>query len=202
MKRRPAFLMGAVLGICFLVLAVIADLFIGMKKPHYFAFLITPVASPRPPSLSPTATQFSPETSSTASTGAAPETILTQAQQLLISGQPEKVAGLLQPVMDTWNSPDDLAAANKNLGQAEMDMGHPKLAAAYFEKLFIYQPTADNLFLMAVAYDAGGENKKALDKYLLLAALDNAEGQFNREYVHMRIQNLGWVLGTRTPQSP
>src|SRR5574337_1789289 len=96
---------------------------------------------------------------------------LALAERYLAESQPEKVIELLLARLDQLTRLDDLARAYDDLGQAEMQLGHFQLAAGYFEKLYAYQPTAENLFRLATAYDLGGDLERALAKYLALMEL-------------------------------
>jgi hypothetical protein len=126
---------------------------------------------------------------------------LALAERYLAESQPEKVIELLLARLDQLTRPDDLARAYDYLGQAEMQLGHFQLAAGYFEKLYAYQPTAENLFMLATAYDLGGDLERALEKYLALLGLGDTVPPDMRATVEQRIQDLRDVLGTPTPAS-
>ncbi len=126
---------------------------------------------------------------------------LALAERYLAEARPEKVIELLLARLDQLTKPDDLARAYDYLGQAEMQLGHFQLAAGYFEKLYAYQPTAENLFMLATAYDLGGDLERALDKYLALMEMGETVLPDMRATVEQRIQDLRDVLGTPTPTS-
>jgi tetratricopeptide (TPR) repeat protein len=124
---------------------------------------------------------------------------LAQAESYLEQGRPEMVHDLLWPSMEQWTSDEDKARGYFLLGMAEMDMGHPQLAAPYFERLFQYDPSPENLLYLAVAYDAGGNIGQALDTYKRLAAWDPSGEEIDIELVNQRIQDISLALGTPAP---
>ena len=128
---------------------------------------------------------------------------LDEAESALNSGQPEKVRDLLFPTIGNWISNDDRIRGYRLLGEAELAQGHPQLAAPYFEKLYFYQPTPENLLLLATIYDAGGDIRKALIKYQELARWENLPPEIDSEFIHARVQHISLALGTPAPtQTP
>lgn len=126
---------------------------------------------------------------------------LALAERYLAESQPEKVIDLLLARLDQITDSSDLARAYDYLGQAEMQLGHFQLAAGYFEKLYAEQPTAEHLFVLARAYDLGGDLERALEKYLALMELGDTVPPDMRATAEQRIQDLRDVLGTPTPAS-
>ena len=131
---------------------------------------------------------------------------LDDAEAALDSGQPERVRELLYPMIETWSSNDDRIHGYKLLGEAELAQGHPQLAVPYFEKLYFYQPSAENLFYLATTYDTGGDIRNALAKYQDLTNWDDLPSEIDIELINMRIYDLSRALGTPmptyTPTSP
>jgi tetratricopeptide (TPR) repeat protein len=122
--------------------------------------------------------------------------LLDEAEAALSSGHPEKVRELLYPMIESWTSNDDLIRGYRLLGEAELAQGHPQLAVPYFEKLYFYEPTAENLFMLATVYDAGGDIRNALEKYQELARWEDLPPEVDIELLNFRIQNISHALGT------
>jgi tetratricopeptide (TPR) repeat protein len=148
----------------------------------------TPVTQPINIFQTPESTQISTQTS-----------VLDEAQAALNSGQPEKVRGLLYPMIESWSSNNDRIRGYRLLGEAELSQGHAQLAVPYFEKLYFYEPTAENLFFLATIYDTGGDIKHALTSYQELAKWENLPEDIDIEFVNMRIDDISRALGTPVP---
>ena len=125
--------------------------------------------------------------------------LLYEAELALNSGRPERVRDLLYPVIGSWSSNDDLIRGYRLLGEAELAQGHAQLAVPYFEKLYFYEPTAENLFLLATVYDAGGDIKNALAKYQELAKWESLPPELDIEFINRRIYDISRALGTPMP---
>ncbi len=125
--------------------------------------------------------------------------LLEDAEAALNSGQPEKVKDLLYPTIENWTSNDDRIQGYKLLGEAELAQGHAQLAAPYFEKLYFYEPSAENLFFLATTYDSGGDIKTALTKYQELANWEDLPQGIDIEFINMRIYDISRALGTPVP---
>jgi len=125
--------------------------------------------------------------------------LLDAAESALNLGQPEKVRELLYPTIEGWTSNDDKIRGYRLLGEAELAQGHAQLAGPYFERLCFYGPTAENLFLLATAYDAGGNIKNALAKYQELSKWENPPPELDIEFINMRIYDISRALGTPVP---
>lgn len=151
----------------------------------------------------PTAFATSPYQASTQKPISAQTVSMDAAESALNSGQPEKVRELLYPMIENWESNNDRIRGYKLLGEAELAQGHAQLAVPYFEKLYFYQPTAENLFTLAAVYDAGGDIKNALSKYQELAKWENIPQEIDIELIKMRIDHISRALGTPAPtQTP
>jgi len=120
---------------------------------------------------------------------------------LNVKNEPQKVLDLLLPQLDQLTDSSDLARAYALVGKAEFQLGRFQLAAVYFEKLYGLQPTAENLFSLATAYDLGGDLRHALEKYQALAEWQGAEADLDyyKDVAQERIGFITDVLGTPTP---
>jgi hypothetical protein len=127
------------------------------------------------------------------------EELLAQAEAEIFTDEPEKVKNLLLPVIENWASSSDKARGYKLLGDAEVAQGHPQLAVPYYEEVYFYEPTPDNLFTIAFTEDMGGDLCNALKHYQELNAWGAADVAFDREFVKSRIENIGCTLITWTP---
>lgn len=125
--------------------------------------------------------------------------LLDLAETELESGHPERVKKLLSPLVDNWVSVDDKIRGYRLLGDAELYLGHPQLAAPYFEDLYLLKPTAENLLLLAMAYDAGGNINRALENYQELASWEDLPSDIDREMIDWRIEEIEHALGTPIP---
>lgn len=125
--------------------------------------------------------------------------LLDEAELALESGDPEKVREVLYPIIESWTSNDDIVRGYRLLGEAELMQGHAQLSVPYFDRLYIYEPSAENLFLLATAYDMGGDNKNALEKYQELINLENLPEEIDIELIKLRIEGLSRTLGTPAP---
>lgn len=180
------FLTGVVGGICF-------SLLIGLGL--FYSRVTRAAQSYSPPTAQPTAiAHFSTLTSIPS-----PVNPLDEAESALNSGYPEEVKDLLYPMIEHWTSNDDLRRGYRLLGEAELAQGHAQLAVPYFEKLYFYGPTAENLFLLATVYDAGGNDRNALAKYQELTRWEDLPQEVNIEFVNTRIYDISRALGTPLP---
>jgi hypothetical protein len=127
------------------------------------------------------------------------EELLAQAEAEIFEGEPERVKDLLFPVIENWASSTNKAYGFKLLGDAEVAKGHPQLAVPYYEKVYFYDPTPDNLFTIALTEDMGGDRCSAFKHYKELDAWEDASGTFDRDFVKSRIEDIGCSLVTKTP---
>ncbi len=158
---------------------------------------IPPLTLIASPTKTPTATMFPTQTLEPTV-----QDLLSEAERSLEFGEAEKVSMLLYPAIETWTSSTEKAQGYKFLGDAEIALGHPQLAAPYYEKVYFYAPTADNLYILAITYDMGGNLCKALEYYKQLDAWADQEGEFDREFVKSRIEDINCTLGTPSPIQP
>jgi hypothetical protein len=54
--------------------------------------------------------------------------LLEQAEYYMQTGEPEKVKGLILPVIEYWDRIEDIVAGYRLLGDAEVQQGHYQLA--------------------------------------------------------------------------
>jgi len=187
-KRRPVltFLTGLLGGVCLSLLTGMGLFY------SYVTQTLRPNSTPieRPVNILLTATR-QPMPSQTSP--------FDEAETALNAGQPEKVKDLLYPAIESWTSNEDRVRGYKLLGEAELMQGHAQLAVPYFEKLYFYEPSAENLFLLATTYDFGGDNKSALSKYQELANWENLAPGIDIEFINNRIYDISRALGTPVP---
>lgn len=127
------------------------------------------------------------------------EEILMDAENSILAGNPQDAEEILLPNIETWTSLEDKAQGYKLLGDAEVYKGHFKLAVPYYEKAYFYQPTADNLFTVAITEDMGGELCKALKHYQELNVWEDPNSTFDKDLVQARIETISCILGTKSP---
>jgi tetratricopeptide (TPR) repeat protein len=122
------------------------------------------------------------------------QALLYSAKRDLDEGQAQKVIDTLKPHLDQFVEIDEKATAYEYLGQAESQLGHFQFAAMYFEKVYALQPTAEHLYNLATAYDAGGDLKRALKNYQALSQFNTADSKLYRSVAEQRITELLAVL--------
>ena len=115
------------------------------------------------------------------------QTLLNKAKRDLKDQQPQKVLDALKPKLNQFSKVDERALAYEYLGQAEIQSGHFQFAAMYFENMYALQPTAEHLYMLATAYDAGGDFRHALKNYKTLAALNTPDAYPYRSLAEPRI---------------
>jgi len=131
------------------------------------------------------------------------EEILRRARSSLDEGSPEKTKELLLPAVEKWSLASDKAAGYKLLGDAEMSLRHPQLAAPYYEKVYFYDPTPENLYTLALTYDMGGDLCKAFLHYKELDAWSDPNARIDREFIKSRISRIEDIGCTPvTPAKP
>lgn len=122
------------------------------------------------------------------------QTLLDQARRDLEDQQPQKVLEALKPKLDQFPNVDDQARAYEYLGQAEIQLGRFQFAALYFENMYALQPTAEHLYMLATAYDEGGDLRHALKNYQALAGLRTLDAYMYRSAAEGRIKQLLEIL--------
>lgn len=121
-------------------------------------------------------------------------------QALYVAGDPQFVIDNLEPHLDEFSNPGDLARALEYLARAELLLGHYQFSAAYFERLIQISPTPKNYADLAAVYEAGGELEKALANYLILLELENTSitGE-ERQLAEERVAVIQGILADLTP---
>jgi tetratricopeptide (TPR) repeat protein len=122
------------------------------------------------------------------------QTLLNQAKRDLEDQQSQKVLDALKPKLDQFPNVDEKSLAYEYLGQAEIQSGHFQFAALYFENMYALQPTAKHLYMLATAYDAGGDLRHALKNYQMLAGLSSLDAYTYRSVAEGRIKQLLEIL--------
>ena len=131
-----------------------------------------------------------------------PQTWLDQAKRDLDNQQPQKVLDELKPKLNQFSKIDERAEAYNYLGQAETQLGRFQFAAMYFENMYALEPTAEHLYMLATAYDAGGNLRHALQNYKTLAALDTPDAVIYQSMVEQRITHLEEILEPEPYSNP
>ena len=127
-----------------------------------------------------------------------PQALLDQAKGDLEEGRAQKVLDELKPQLGQFVEVDEKAKAYEYLGQAEGQLGHFQFAAAYFEKVYALQPTAEHLYTLATTYDVGGDLRHALKNYQDLSVMNTVEAKLYRSFAEQRVAEILAVL-TPTP---
>ena len=122
------------------------------------------------------------------------QTLLNQAKRDLDTKQPQKVLDMLKPKLNQFPKVDEQAVAYEYLGQAEIQLGHFQFAAMYFENMYALQPTAKHLYMLATAYDAGGDLRHALKNYQMLAGSSTLDAYPYHSLAEQRIKQLLEIL--------
>lgn len=117
--------------------------------------------------------------------------LIAKAQYFALKGQNQEVIDTLSPNIQIFTNRYEAAKANGLLGTAEFQLGHPLLAAGHFELMYVNNPTSENLYKVALAYDAGGNLNTALEKFML--AISANDGSLQPEeiaYAQQRIRDI------------
>ena len=126
--------------------------------------------------------------------------LLGQANYAGLKGDYAEVSSILLPNLNKFTDRVEASEAYSLLGTAEFQLGHPQLAAGYFELMYANNPTSHNLYTLAVAYDGGGDLDKALEKYALVVAFQDGTTQpYEMAYVQQRIQEIMKIKGIQSP---
>lgn len=128
------------------------------------------------------------------------EELLEQADYYMQTGEPEKVKGLILPVIESWDRVQDIVAGYKLVGDAEVQQGHYQLAIPYYEKVYYYEPSPDSLFLLAYTYDMSGDLCLAHYYYSRLADWTGyPKGDIDMDFVNERIEEIECSITPPTP---
>lgn len=128
------------------------------------------------------------------------QSILRRADDLLDTANgSEKAIELLLPLLDSVENVEDLAKIYSLLLDAESQLGHFQLAAAYAEKLLELEPTTLNRYKLALLYDLGGDLENAYSQYSTLYWAADPKADEFRDYAKQRMDHIAQVLYTPTP---
>ncbi len=123
-----------------------------------------------------------------------------QADRMFAVGEPQQVLDLLRPKLDLMPDKQDRADAYYYMGQAEFQLRHYQLAAAQFAKLQEIEPSAEHLFMVAIAYDRGGDLDHALASYDALLRWQGYVSPDDYNAASTRAKELRRIIGTPTPR--
>jgi len=126
--------------------------------------------------------------------------LLGKAAYASFKGESENVVTSLASSMNKFTNRMEAAEAYFYLGSAELNLGHPQLAAGYFELMYANNPTAHGLFVVAISYDQGGNLDQALEKYTLFVSFQDGTTQANEvSHAQQRIQEIMTIKGLVNP---
>jgi len=145
--------------------------------------------------LPSTATPFPPTATLAPTATRAAQSLLDQAKRDLAERRAQHLIDILKPQLDQFTTADEQALAYAYLARAESQLGHFQLAAAYLEKAYALQPTAEYLFELAQAYDMGGDLRQALKKYQALLQLTEPEAERYRSTANQRFEEILKAMG-------
>ncbi len=129
--------------------------------------------------------------------------LLAKATMAGLNGDYEGVKSILLPNIEKFTNAAEAGEAYSLLGKAEYSLGHPQLAAGYFEKMYLYEPSSGNLFTLAQTYDEGGNLDLALSHYsLFLSSLDATATGDMINFAQQRVREIMRLKGLATPASP
>ena len=115
---------------------------------------------------------------------------LEKSHMAIDSGHPERIHDVLFPAVKSFADPKDQIAAYRLLGDAEVAQGGYQLAGVYFEYLYEVEKTPENLMLIAVTYDMGGDLARALHFYKILAGISEPGAEIYQHIVRKRIDEI------------
>jgi hypothetical protein len=124
---------------------------------------------------------------------------LRAARTHLQAGDPLSAIDLLQAKVEGMSTVGNVALGYQTLGDAQWMLSHARLAGAYYAQAYAAEPSAQRLWLMATANDAGGDYELALGQYLQLARWPGPEADEYREPAQGRIAQIIDIIGTPTP---
>lgn len=120
--------------------------------------------------------------------------LLAKAEYMGFNGQYQEVIDILSPNIQKFTNRYEAAKANGLIGTAEFQLGYPLLAAGHFELVYVNNPTSRNLYTLALAYDAGGNLNKALEKFTLVISTNDGTLQYEEiAYAQQRINEIQQV---------
>lgn len=117
--------------------------------------------------------------------------LLAKAEYSGLNGDTQEVINILLPNINKFSNRFEAAVAYQLLGTAEFQLGHPLLAAGYFELMYANNPTSKNLYTLALAYDGGGNLDKAIEKFAIAISVNDGTMQSQEiAYAQQRIQEI------------
>lgn len=119
------------------------------------------------------------------------QSVAEDAERYIASGEPEKVKPLVEPWLSRLDEPKQKAAAYRLLGQAEDSASRSRLAAVYYRQMVEYEWTVEDLLILAITYERGGEYSKAYAVYNNLLDMPVA----SEDYADIQ-DHLKWLVDT------
>jgi hypothetical protein len=160
----------------------------------------------------PSSTPLPTETPSPTSTSTPPpvgptldaRNTIDQAYKMLENSDVQGAIDLLEANLAEITEKTQRVLAVQTLGDLYAYQGSYQIAAAYYEQLYELEPIAHGLFLIASAYDAGGNLTKAQEYYLkCLDMYDPNLPEEERQAVQTRSDQLTVILtGTTLTPAP
>ncbi len=148
----------------------------------------------RSPTQTPNVVTFVPQTPQ-------PEAI-RQAEQAFDEKRYDDVKEILLRKIYYMESSTELADAYRLLARSEWEQGHYQLAATYYEALYRHEPRIENLYQLAIAHDASGNQNLAFQYYRILLESQEPAADEYRQNAQFRIDSLAKILkNTPTPLS-
>jgi tetratricopeptide (TPR) repeat protein len=155
--------MGMLISLCFVLIA--AGILFRNEVVHTVLPTATPASSSTPlptETPSPTSTSTPPPVGPTLDA----REIIGQAYKMLENNDIQGAIDLLEANLAEITENTQKVLAVQTLGDLYAYQGSYQIAAAYYEQLYELEPNAFGLFLIATAYDAGGNLNKAQEYYL------------------------------------
>ncbi len=191
-----SFTTGFLLGACLSVISIVVFYFYQEAQP-----LSLPVPSQvvlSTPTVSKTVA-FTPTGTATSIPTSPVDNILMIAESYILEGRVEEAKELILPEIDNWESGNDKARGYKLLGDGETYIGHYQLAAPYYEEMYFYEPTSENLYIVAFNYDLAGDLCSAYEKYQKLLSMDDIEGNIDLELIKARVEDIKCSIKIHSP---
>ncbi len=182
----PSLVSGLLIGACLALTAACVILLGARRVSPGMAATVTPLVSTR-------------IARATSTPMGAASTMLIEAEALLRDGDPQASIELLSPWLNELIREDRVRAYDL-MGQAELELGHPGLAGSCFDRAYELEPTVERLYEAALGYDLGGDEDRALARYLELVAWEGEKADPYRDFATARIDHLRLLLGTPPPQ--
>jgi tetratricopeptide (TPR) repeat protein len=99
----------------------------------------------------------------------------------------EQMVEKLKVLRNELTSDEDIIFVNKNLGNAELNLGNIQIAAVYYREVVEYKPTPRNIFQLASTYDLAGNHACAHYWYQELLAMEDADASIYKDFVGERV---------------